>query len=192
MVDIRKSDEILVSQKALDATRSELKTEMTEIRIEMRAGFERSDSKMNILESKADALESKIDVLESKMDRLDSKIDTGDASLRTEIASVNTNLRQEIASVNENLKKEIASVKSELKTDIELLRCELKADIAEVKSDVQKVLVAVHRVTALVEEQNSRNRYVLDGYQSLHDRQDRVESRVDELETTIQRITKDV
>jgi chromosome segregation ATPase len=52
-------------------------------------------------------------------------------------------------------------------------------------SEIQKVRSDIHRVIALVEEQNNRNRAVLDGYQSLYDRQDRVEEKVEQLEATI-------
>lgn len=52
-------------------------------------------------------------------------------------------------------------------------------------SEIQKVRSDIHRVIALVEEQNNRNRAVLDGYQSLYDRQDRVEEKVEQLEATV-------
>lgn len=47
-----------------------------------------------------------------------------------------------------------------LKTDVKF--DELRADIKEIKVDVSKVLSAVHRVTALVEEQNQRNKFVME------------------------------
>jgi uncharacterized phage infection (PIP) family protein YhgE len=48
---------------------------------------------------------------------------------------------------------------------------------SELKSDIEKVLAAVHRVSLLVEEQNARNKYVLDGYGLLSERMDKIEKK---------------
>jgi len=66
-------------------------------------------------------------------------------------------------------------VRFELKHEIESLRHEIKGEFKLVRADAEKVLAAVHRVGLLVEEQNARNKYVLDGYTSLSDRLDKVE-----------------
>lgn len=47
---------------------------------------------------------------------------------------------------------------------------ELRADIKEIKSEFKSMHALVHRQTLLMEEQNNRNRIVLDGYASLFDR----------------------
>lgn len=41
-----------------------------------------------------------------------------------------------------------------------------------------KLIGEVHRIALLVEDQNARNKYVLDGYTSLSDRLDKVEAKV--------------
>ena len=45
----------------------------------------------------------------------------------------------------------------------------------ELKGEIQQVLVAVHRTQALMEEQRSENRIVLDGLKNVIERQDRIE-----------------
>lgn len=40
----------------------------------------------------------------------------------------------------------------------------------------------IHRIALLVEDQNARNKFVLDGYASIYDRQEKLESRVKLLE----------
>jgi hypothetical protein len=76
-------------------------------------------------------------------------------------------------------KKMLFGVRDELKSDITTLRLETKAAITDVKADVSKVLAAVHRVEVLVEEQNARNIFVLDGYTSLSDRVSQLEKKHD-------------
>jgi hypothetical protein len=71
--------------------------------------------------------------------------------------------------------KMLDEARYELKHEIESFRHEVKAEFKVVKADISKVLAAVHRVGLLVEEQNARNKYVLDGYTSLSDRLDTVE-----------------
>jgi hypothetical protein len=59
------------------------------------------------------------------------------------------------------------------------VRSELKHSIVSLDlkmgTQFEKVLAEVHRVGLLVEEQNSRNRFVLDGYASLDERMGRLE-----------------
>ena len=96
-------------------------------------------------------------------------------------------------------------VRGELKSDISCLRHEMKSEFKQVnsrfeqidsrfeqidsrfeqnESKLEKILSVVHdiqskvhRTQALVEEQNSRNKYVLDGYAALHERLNRQEKR---------------
>ena len=45
-------------------------------------------------------------------------------------------------------------------------------------SRFDKILSEVHRIALMVEDQNARNKYVLDGYTSLNDRLEKVEKKV--------------
>ncbi len=76
------------------------------------------------------------------------------------------------------LKREIESFRHEVKGEFKSVKADVakvQAHVEKVQADVSKVLAAVHRVGLLVEEQNARNKYVLDGYTSLSDRLDKVE-----------------
>lgn len=84
-------------------------------------------------------------------------------------------------------KNMLDETRSELKSDITSLKIETKSGFESVRSDiialsskVEEVLAAVHHVKAIVEEQENRNKYVLDGHTNLHDRQDRFESEINE------------
>ncbi len=70
------------------------------------------------------------------------------------------------------------------------LKSEMKSGFRQVDSKLEQVLSEVSRVGLLVEEQNSRNSVVLEGLTGLWDRQKRVESRVDEVEKSVQSIAR--
>lgn len=67
--------------------------------------------------------------------------------------------------------KKVDAVKSELKAEIDTLRL-------EVKSGNEMILSELRKMSASNEEMNSRNKYVLDGYAVLTERQDRFETEV--------------
>lgn len=93
--------------------------------------------------------------------RLTHKMEAGFQALRSEFSS---ELRSEIGGV----KSDVAGIKSKLnivKSDI----AEIKSDLSGVKSELSGVKSELHRVALLVEEQNARNKYVLDGYAQLYE-----------------------
>jgi hypothetical protein len=74
---------------------------------------------------------------------------------------------------------------------------QVKAQVQEVQAQVHQVLAAVHHLSAEVsrslilnEEQNSRNRIVLEGLTGLAQRQDRLEVRMDDVEKTVRSIAR--
>lgn len=52
-------------------------------------------------------------------------------------------------------------------------------------SKFEKILSEIHRIGLLVEEQNARNKFVLDGYTSLNDRLDRHEVEIAQIKKTV-------
>jgi len=55
----------------------------------------------------------------------------------------------------------------------------MQADMHKIQADMHKMQADLHRMLVLMEEQNARNKYVLDGHTLLNDRMDRLESNVD-------------
>ena len=109
------------------------------------------------------------------------------AELKSELTSVDLkveSLRSEITSIDlkvESLRSEVTSI--DLKVDS--LRSEMNSRFENVNSrfekmdsKIEKLVAVVHRTNALIEAQEDRNRYVLDGYTSLNDRLDKVEKKV--------------
>lgn len=73
--------------------------------------------------------------------------------------------------VRDELIARIDGVKEELKGDIH----QVAAELHHVKGNVHQVLTAVHRTQALMEEQRSENRIVLNGLKTVLERQDRMD-----------------
>lgn len=99
------------------------------------------------------------------------------ASQSLEIKSI----RGELSSTRENLKGEISGLREEMNSKFDL-----------VLSEIKKIASDVHRTKALVEEQVSRNKYVLDGYDQLHRRQGQFEESIDERVTNIEKVVKSI
>ncbi len=70
----------------------------------------------------------------------------------------------------------------------------IDARFTEMDAKFERVLSEIFRIGVLVEEQNNRNRFVLDGYASLYERQERFEAtmnrRMDGLEEIIRSWSK--
>lgn len=56
---------------------------------------------------------------------------------------------------------------------------QVDARLSQVESQIAAVLSEVHRIALMMEEQNSRNRYVLEGYDQVYQRQERLEKEVE-------------
>ena len=82
--------------------------------------------------------------------------------VRDELKSDTQALRHEMNSKFAKIDSKFAKIDSKF--------AEMNSQIQELHSEIQSVHSAVHRVALLMEEQNARNKYVLDGYTSLNDR----------------------
>ena len=84
------------------------------------------------------------------------------------------------------LRKQIKSEINSLEKRLESKFNQVESKINQIDSKLELVLTVIHRVVILMEEQNSRNKFVLDGYASLYERQDRLELRFDAHEKNIE------
>ena len=76
------------------------------------------------------------------------------------------------------LREEMKNSMSSLESKMEARFNKIDGRFNEVDSNIKKVVAELHRVALVVEEQNARNKYVLDGYTSLNDRVERLEKKV--------------
>jgi len=125
-----------------------------------------------MLDSMRDELKSEIRSQGKRFDSIDKRFDSVDKkfdSIDKKFESIDKRF--------ESIDKRFDSVDKRFDS----LEAKMDSMGDRLSADIRRVSVDVHRVIAIVEEQNNRNKIVLDGYQSLYDRQDRVENRMDEL-----------
>lgn len=84
----------------------------------------------------------------------------------------------------------LKAVRNELKSDISTVGHRLETLGHRLESKIDMVLAKVERSTQLNEEQNHRNKIVLEGLGSLFDRQERVESRMSSFERLLATLPK--
>lgn len=99
------------------------------------------------------------------------------ASHSLELKSV----RKEMDSFRKEVESRFTQVDARF-TQVDARFTQVDARFTQIDAKLEKVLAAIHRTNALVEEQNARNRYVLDGYTSLYDAQKALEARLKEIE----------
>ena len=114
-------------------------------------------------------------------DELVQRIEQGDNQLRDDMRQMKGELVQRIEQGDNQLRDDMRQMKEELRGEIRQHGVELAA----MRNDIVGLRVDVSRVLYLVEEQNARNRIVLEGLSGLAARQDRVERRMDAVEETV-------
>ncbi len=104
--------------------------------------------------------------------------------LTHEMTSVKLELNSKIISLDASLNARMDSLDASLNARVDSLESNMNARFKQVDarfdhmdSKIETVLAAVQRVGLLVEEQNARNKFVLDGYTSLCDRVEKLERR---------------
>lgn len=68
----------------------------------------------------------------------------------------------------------------------------MDAKFANIDEKFEKVLSEIHRIGLLVEEQNSRNKYVLDGYEQIYRRQEFFEKSIDQRVSNVEAVVHEL
>ncbi len=142
-----KKDDVPATKKMVDHTRAELKSESTSLRLEMKSGFKKIISRMDARFAKADERFAKVDErlaqMDARFDRLEARFDHLEARF-------------------DRLEARFDHLEARFD------RLEARFDSMDVRFSNLEAMI--HRVIVLVEEQNARNVFVLDGYASLDHR----------------------
>jgi septal ring factor EnvC (AmiA/AmiB activator) len=97
-------------------------------------------------------------------------------------------VRTEVLQRIDQAREEARADNQRLDAKIDAVRAELKADLHEVKAGMHGMQAQMARIEVLVEEQNARNKIVLDGITALLSRQNQVEERVTQVEDTVRKL----
>jgi len=132
----RKSDNVPATKKMVDETRAELKSDLTSLKLIMKAGFKRIDARF----AKMDARFARIDARFARMEERFAKTEERFAKMEERFASIDERF-------------------------------------ARLEAKISSMEAMMHRMMVLVEEQNARNVFVLDGYASLDARLSKLEKK---------------
>lgn len=100
---------------------------------------------------------------------------------RAMLGEVRTELLHRIDQAKAELRGEIQAVKTELRAEIQAI----KADQYAIRADQHAIRADIARIALIVEEQDARNKIVLDALSTFIDRQNRLERRMDQVEETV-------
>ena len=106
-------------------------------------------------------------------------------TLRKQIKSEINSLEKRLDSKFNQVDSKFSQVESRF-NQVDSKFSQVESRFNQVDSKIELVLSEIHRIAILMEEQNSRNKFVLDGYASLYERQDRLELRFDAHEKNIE------
>lgn len=96
---------------------------------------------------------------------------------RAMLSAVRTELLERVDQVQNKLEAKIHEVRAEVQ--------EVRAEVHEIKADIHEIKGGMARMTLLLEEQNARNKVVLDGLVAVMARQERTETRLDRVEEMV-------
>ena len=143
-------------------------------------------------------------MLYSVRDELKSDIASQSLEIRSVRGEVES-LKGEVKSLwgeTRSLRGEIQAVRGEVEVvrgEVEVVRGEvislredMNAKFDLVLAGMAKQDAKIHRMLTLYEEQENRNKYVLDGYHQLHRRQDQFEARIESRVAGLELVVKDL
>lgn len=118
----------------------------------------------------------RFDALESKMDSKFAQVDSRFAQLEAKFDSKFAEMDSKFEQLEAKFDSRFAQV------DLKFAQLEAKFD-----SKFDRMMSEMHRIGLLVEEQNARNKFVLDGYTSIVDRLDKHDTEIAEIKNIIEK-----
>ena len=161
-ITVPTADEVPITSAMLAGVRTEILRRIDQAREEAKADNRRLDAKINVVCAESNANSYKTDVMRENV-----------VQMRTTVNAVRTELKSDI---------------SELKSEISELRTEMRVGFHELKSAYHGMQASLARMETLMEEQNARNKIVLEGLASSLSRHDEAEARIGALEDDFRKL----
>jgi hypothetical protein len=153
---IDKTGDVPVTQAQFEAFASEMKSLLTTNKLEFRTMEKRTDARFKAIDVRFKEVDHRFDEIDIRFKAVDHRFDEIDVRFKA--------MDTKIDGLESRLTAKITQVELSLLTSIESLTA------------------AVHRTNAIVEEQNARNKFVIDGYKAVIDVQEDQEGRLKKLE----------
>lgn len=157
----KNSGNVPATHRHLELVRKELKSDIAGVQLEVRA--------------------------ESKSVRSEMKSEFADVrtEMRAEFTAVRTEMRAEFTAVRTEMRAEFADVRAEMRAEFTAVRTEMQTGFAQIDIRFQRIESVLFEMKALLEEQNARNKVVMDGYTHLYDIGTVRDKRIDQLEKKV-------
>ena len=151
-----RDDKVPVSLKLLDLRIAEVKGEITTHRLETKAEFAKIDSRFDQIDRKFDAIDQRFATIDQQFATIDQRFDAVDQKIDGKF--------------NEAMKTFNA-------------RFDEMMNFSNAKFEAMQT--AITRNQAIIEEQNARNRFALDGYTLVYEKQLETDARLARIEKHI-------
>jgi predicted nuclease with TOPRIM domain len=150
-----RSADVPVTQKMLYLVREELKSDSLSVRGDLKSLRQEMNARFDKVDARFKEVDSRFDKVDARFKEVDSRFDKMDARF-----------------------DEMDSRFDKMNARFD----EMDSRFTGMNSRFDGLISEVHRIALLVEEQNARNKIVMDGLNVLFDRQERVEKRLDRLD----------
>lgn len=148
----KRDGELYVTKRLLELHRSELKSDNVALRMEMQAGFAKIDARFGQVDARFEEMDARFEQVDARFEQIDARFEQIDARF-------------------ERVDGQFAKIDSRFST--------VDSEFKSIRSELAEVKAGIYKVIALVEEQNHRNKVVLDSYglvyDKLHDHDDRLQ-----------------
>ncbi|MBX3021118.1 MAG: hypothetical protein KF799_05520 [Bdellovibrionales bacterium] len=187
----QRSEDVPVTQKMLFIVRDDLKSEIRSLDAKFDARFRELDAKFTGIDARFTSIDAKFDGIDAKFTSIDARFTSIDArfdGIDARFISIDARF-DGIDARLDGIDKRFDALETNLEARFSNLEASWEAKLdAKLESKLSPIVSEIHRLALLIEEQNARNKIVLDGLTGLFARQDRVETKVEELTKTIYEI----
>lgn len=156
----------ILDSKKLVATQGMFFHLEKELKLEIKSTEKRLSSKFHKIDARFASIDARFNKMEARFSDIDARFNKMEARFSDIDARFNQ-MEARFSEIDARFNK------------MEARFSEIDARFNTIESKLDKVLAEVHRMAVLMEEQNARNRFVLEGYDQLYKRQDRLEIEVE-------------
>ncbi|MBL7672097.1 MAG: hypothetical protein JNM39_16555 [Bdellovibrionaceae bacterium] len=149
----KKTQYPILNSEHLPATQGMLNLHQKQFKADLKSFKKSMEARFNQIDARFSEIDSRFNQIDARFSEIDSRFNQIDARF------------SEIDSRFNQIDARFSKVDSRFN---------------HLEAQLSTILSEVHRIAILMEEQNSRNKYVLDGYDQIYKRQERLEVNVDQ------------
>lgn len=150
-----KSSDVPVTVGMLHVVRDELRSDIRSLEYKMDSRFKDVDSQFKQVDARFEQIDARFEQIDAQFEQIDARF------------------------------KQMDSRFDQMDLRFDAMASRIDSRFSDMDSRLEKMLSRMYQMHSLAEEQNARNKVVMDGLNFLFDRQDRCETRINEVEKTV-------